>query len=95
MPQTQILILVCECIPVITLQLEYIRAPVYSLESVTYTYWNCIEPTRAHGSFMNSFTFAFEPISSVYTLSTVLARVGNTWMIHYNKHILYITYTLV
>jgi len=58
-----------------------------SQESVTYTYWNCIELTRARSSIMISFTFAHEALCSVYTLTTMLAWVRNTWIIHYNKHI--------
>ena len=42
--------------------------------------------------FMISFTFAFEAVCSVYTLSTMLARLRNTWIIYYNKHI-HVPYT--
>ena len=36
---------------------------------------------------MISFTVAFEPVCSVYALSTMLTRVRNTWIIYYKKHI--------
>ena len=59
----------------------------FSQEKITHTYWNSIKPTRARGSFMNSFTFASEALCSVYALTTMLAWVRNTWIIHYNKRI--------
>ena len=34
---------------------------------------------------MISFTLAIEAVCSVYTLTTMLARVRNAWIIHYNK----------
>ena len=76
-----------ELILVIIVPHEYSSAPIFSLENVTCTYGMCIKHTRANGSIIISFAFAHEALCSVYAHTTVLARVGNTWIIHYNRHI--------
>ena len=57
-----------------------------SPESVTYTYKDCIIPTRARASFKVSITCAFVAFCSVSTPTTMLTRARCACIICCNKH---------